>query len=323
MNKLKFIPVLAVAALLSACGGNSISVKAPKFAKEGKEVSAEAFVTEATKALEALDISKEEPISSKVLTTKSSSETGVVQTRGKKVVSEQKNLRSQEIKYELDMTKWVGRAKGIDKQQTIKKNGSSKSESYQEEKEEVYLQTLEYEDKLYGASVSVTQKTVDVLVELTGELTTQIFIENMGRNIIENTTALGYFESILITASTWGDEIPEEYKLYQNGNTFTFTVDAEETQDYKTDDEVIYKMTFAEHEKCQYVLDGTTIKYAYSSEYSIKAEFLKDVAMDPSTLMKAGDVFENYSHDYAEAESKNAKVNIGVVKTDDYNILFR
>ena len=45
MKKIKLIPALAMVAMLAACSGNkSVSVKAPKFAKEGKEVTYAEFV---------------------------------------------------------------------------------------------------------------------------------------------------------------------------------------------------------------------------------------------------------------------------------------
>ena len=56
MNKLKFIPVLAVVALLSACGTKSEAVKAPKFDKEGAEVQYTEFMAGLSENAQALDI---------------------------------------------------------------------------------------------------------------------------------------------------------------------------------------------------------------------------------------------------------------------------
>ena len=67
MNKLKFIPVLAVVSLLSACGesGKLASVKAPKFEKEGTEIEVEKFFEDVDKYAMSLDFNNNKRMSSK------------------------------------------------------------------------------------------------------------------------------------------------------------------------------------------------------------------------------------------------------------------
>ena len=53
MKIIKFIPALAMIALLSACGTKSGSFKAPKFEKEGASIEKEVFVSEINTAVDA------------------------------------------------------------------------------------------------------------------------------------------------------------------------------------------------------------------------------------------------------------------------------
>ena len=67
MNKLKFIPILAAVALLSACEAKAgARLKAPKFAKEGEECEAEVAFDKITDGLDNLDTRDSKFIGSKV-----------------------------------------------------------------------------------------------------------------------------------------------------------------------------------------------------------------------------------------------------------------
>ena len=75
MNKLKFIPVLAVVSLLSACGQSStfVTVKAPKFEKEGQEIEVEDFFKGVDTNVMALDFNNNKRMSSKEIITEQES----------------------------------------------------------------------------------------------------------------------------------------------------------------------------------------------------------------------------------------------------------
>ena len=62
MKIIKFIPALAMIALLSACGTKSGSFKAPKFEKEGASIEKEVFVSEINTAVDASVYKGEEVI---------------------------------------------------------------------------------------------------------------------------------------------------------------------------------------------------------------------------------------------------------------------
>ena len=148
MKKLKFIPVLAVAALLSACGSNGVSVKAPKFAKMGEEVSFEKFDEEINKRFDELDFLKEDLLNSKTLVGKGSSLISEKMTRGKKIITESTMKDSDEAKYELDMKNYIAKMSGESKEEIINKSNSTNSKGTSNNKGVYYVQEAEYEEDL-------------------------------------------------------------------------------------------------------------------------------------------------------------------------------
>lgn len=322
MKKLKFIPVLAVAALLSACGSNGVSVKAPKFAKMGEEVSFEKFDEEINKRFDELDFLKEDLLNSKTLVGKGSSLVSEKMTRGKKTITESTMKDSDEAKYELDMKNYIAKMSGESKEEVINKSNSTNSKSTANDKGVYYVQEAEYEGQKYLANVDSANKLVELMMPLSETVKAETYLDQIGKQSITQSVQLPSLKYLLSIMATWTEEEFEGYKFYQNGNTFTYTYSYEETNEQKdADDNLALTYTTKVEEKCQYVLEGSHVKFAKSSEELQKVEFAVDYTSDPSILAKAGDVYEEIYNVYREAEAKDAKVSLKAAKTDGFNFV--
>lgn len=322
MKKLKFIPVLAVAALLSACGSNGVSVKAPKFAKMGEEVSFEKFDEEINKRFDELDFLKEDLLNSKTLVGKGSSLVSEKMTRGKKTITESTMKDSDEAKYELDMKNYIAKMSGESKEEVINKSNSTNSKSTSNDKGVYYVQEAEYEGQKYLANVDSANKLVELMMPLSETVKAETYLDQIGKQSITQSVQLPSLKYLLSIMATWTEEEFEGYKFYQNGNTFTYTYSYEETNEQKdADDNLALTYTTKVEEKCQYVLEGSHVKFAKSSEELQKVEFAVDYTSDPSILAKAGDVYEEIYNVYREAEAKDAKVSLKAAKTDGFNFV--
>ncbi len=321
MKKLKFIPVLAVAALLSACGSNGVSVKAPKFAKMGEEVSFEKFDEEINKRFDGLDFLKEDLLNSKSLAGKGSSFVSEKLTRGKKTITESTMKDSNEAKYELDMKNYIAKMSGESKEEVINKSNSTDSKSTSNDKGVYYIQEAEHEGQKYLVYVDSANKLVELMTPLSETVKAETYLDQVRKQSITQSINYASLNYLLTSMASWSEEQFKGYKFYQNGDTFTYTYSYEESRESKDSDEnLIGTESIKVEEKCQYVLEGNHVKFAYSSEQTTKMEFAIDYTVNPSLLAKAGDVYEEIYNVYREAEAKDAKVSLKAVKTDGYNV---
>lgn len=321
MNKIKFIPVLAVVALLSACGNNRQSVKAPKFAKEGQEVAVAKFVEDASKAFDNLDIFKEDRLGSKVVTSKASEATNEKLVRGKKTISESKKQEVEEYSYKLDAKSFVAEMEGKYNVSESVKNATTESESSQSQEEKVVMQQYEEEGKKYFSSFNISTKQAQLGTELTGEATIETVFDNLERMSIYYEMEFDDLENTLAYLPTASAEDLKDQKFYENGNIFTMTYSVEESHAYpsETDPEANIKVTY--EAKQQYVLEPNAVKVASAFTTKFEISLVKDTMISPSLVGKAGDVYENVGFEYFEAEAKDAKLSLKPIKTEGYTFM--
>ena len=318
MNKLKFIPVLAVAALLSACGGNSVSVKAPKFAKVGNEVEATKFAEDAMKALEEFDFMKsEEALGSKILDTKNSTERTNKLTRNKKVVSEYSYQQVSNQKGEFDAKNHVAKVANVANTAILDKDTNGTYEEKESQKANVYLQEVTYEDEKYMGAVVQEEKIVQVLAKETTEFTIANIYEELSRgsyaSALDVSTAMMFLSQIEYIDA----EELSHFKFYENGsNTFTVEYSDEDEDDVNADETVVGKKVETFTQKFQYVIKGSSISYAFLEEEISTVTYSADYEQ-----YYAGDVYEEAEKSYKEASYKDGKVSVKAVGYEGYNFL--
>lgn len=252
MKNFKFVPVLAIAALLSACGVNKgISVKAPKFAKEGAEVTYAEFGTKLEAAIDASELADaESKLGDTVISAKQTQSQVSVLKNGKKELSREEQKVVYEDHYKFDADNLLGESSSSFKVYGLQSDVHG--EKTQEEKEEEsyryqfgegdeskYLYRYELETKYFYEEASVAD----------GDTQEHLFNICMKEEVYNS---ISTFFGLMPTTETEASS----YKFYVNGNVFTF-VDSYDESGNMTDDVSNVYGTYADKGELKVQLDLT------------------------------------------------------------------
>lgn len=300
MNKLKFIPSLAIVALLSACGAKDVnkSVKEPKFEKFSKEVEKADFFEDLGKEIQKMDIvTNAKKLGSNVATLSAKELTDTTLTRDKKVFSDDYNV----IAYDLDVKNDTKNIVSLGTGTNIITRGhkySDKENAEMTQKNEfaTYYQEVEYDGKDYLAYVNAKGKVVNPVSQASDENPIDIIFDGFLSEML--IYELGIYSAInkLSTIYSIAADAPEAecYTFYEDGKAFTivyeYAPEAEETRDSETD-ALLQTNERKEVEKIQFVIDGQDLKLMQYQESSIKTTFIVDTTT-PGSFYYAGDVYE-------------------------------
>ena len=322
MKKIKFIPALALVAMLAACGGSkSVSVKAPKFAKEGKEVEFTDFA-EALDKEDLLGIWNEvdapEKVPSYIIESKASSE------GTKKYFGSDNKSKSEYVEKSVENDTVKADMKNVRLQIESKSNSSESRKdntgSFNEFKENKTEFVYQY-GKVSGKDAFMYIDTVD-----------EIFLADDSFDGASDAEKLAYMAegAIMYVGNVVGNNfydtvdnyegLPEEakanYKFYLNGNVLTITYTYENTYEQKdADDKVKYTVSSVANIKMQ--LDASkgenfAYKEAYESVETIN--FAQDAEYDGDEYF-AGEMIELGGKEYYEA-----KVNVKDVTVKEVDV---
>ena len=231
MKKIKLVPVLAIVALLSACGVNKgISMKAPKFAKQGEEVSYTEFKAKLDEAFEASEIVKEDAkFGDRVITTKEASLQKTVVKNGKKELGREERKSAYEDKFQYDFDNFVGNATCSFKGYTLSKDAHGEKTSEDNENTSAQFQFGEgtHSNRFYCYDLDNKFYYLEAALA-DGETKDHLF----GIFLKE-----GIYDALNegLNAIPSNEEQAAEFKFYVNGKTFTFIDSYDESGDMKDD----------------------------------------------------------------------------------------
>ena len=325
MKKLRFIPVLAVAALLSACGiGKSGSVSKPKFAKAGEEVRAEKFAQDLKSVLNDLDVNKEQLLKSKELKISEKESVNGKHLRGKKAVETISMSQSEKNAAKYDASSYVAVLNA-----EYSRKGSAKGLSYDGDVDEQYsddqqLQKVVWNDTDYLASINETYKSIDIIRNL-NNVELSVAADSFVKEYVYDALELGSAYSMVDMIGNLDYLSLKDFKFYEAKNLFTFEVSMEYVFGKLTNGLLEYKETENIEYKVQYEIKDNDVTYRYYMVNESKYEYYMDVEGNPSAEyfkegFRNGDVTELKSVKSVESSYKDASVKLEAknVDTVDY-----
>ncbi len=319
MKSFKFIPVLAVAALLSACGTSkaTVSAKAPKFAKEGKEVEVAKFSEDAVAAISKIEyLDDEAKIGSKEVKVKDSTVQSSTITRNNKETGKQEMKQSEEVLAQFDMKNNVFKATNKSAQSTLFKVSYGYSEQYNEETETMYMQEAQYEGESWIVRAAVETKQATLMAK-TEAMSPEAALQLGVRSCVDNYFEFSDMSSFIQTLPSMPSESLEHYKFYENGSVYTVTYNDEQSTDMMSEDNVIVaKMTSKSVNKIQFELKEGSIALRSMMESTTTTTYLEET----STYQK-GDVLESKNNQYAEVSAKDYKKSVKALNLEGYEFL--
>lgn len=316
MKSLKFIPVLAVAALLSACGtSKSVSVKAPKLLNKGKEVQLQEFVDGASEALSGLETLKTDTVfGSKTMNSTSSWEEKETLKRDGKIYGESKDAGVEKVSVKADANNYVMSAEMSANSEQSLKLSYAKQATYVSQKQKSVLQEIEVEGEKYMGQVSVTEEAYSTLSKITDENPMSKLFNLMMGSAIKSGAKLSFAQSFVAMAPTLSDEELENYKFYVNGNVYTVEYKTEEASEIlNSSDEVVINQVDSLTSTYQFKLDDKNLKTTSLQEYKETKTYVADY-----DEFFEGDVYVSKENEYTQFECKDAKVSLKPVSYEGY-----
>ena len=315
MKKIKIIPVLALTALLSACEIGGLSVKAPKFAKEGDKVEASKFIEDALKVMNDLDVYKEgATFQDKIIKGKiSQGEETFTKRDGKKInLSSTKSVSS--FSFEFDYDSKVALGKSNIKNESSQNSYTMTSSATGKQAQDIYLQKFSHDGKNYFGMVDKKEKEVQSYYELS-ELITEKYMFEMLLTMTE-VQYLGLSDNKELLETQYSAMPADEqakFSFYENGNVYT-VIYKSETESNSAD----YDGKVTIEYKIQYEVKGNDVVYRAAQEVLEVRDYKKNVSGYPNDHLE-GDHYEDKAVRYYDTSAKDKSVSLTAVDTTGYH----
>ena len=328
MNKNKFIPVLAVVALLSACGvknNKSESVKTPKFEKLGSEVEKEEFVNDFSTGLNGLAFKDSKLMGSKEGTYYYGYESDLTVKRDGKEIAGNNYKEITDEKFQMDavacISNYTGTYKEISEQ--FSTLSGSKSKNVNGEKWDNAYQQVVYDNQNMYAYVDSLTKVVSLYGSVEDSQDLKLWHDYIAKGSL-------YYESGYDKVSGEFDYVSgmsEEdvtnygYAFYKNGNMLSLTCNPEDgvyesRVDGLEEGELISSTKIEYSETFQITFTGENMKVVYHSEETNTTTY----SLDQGNY-RAGDVeVQKYIYSYM-AEFKDANLNLKPINVEGFNFI--
>ena len=322
MKKIKYIPLLALTAVLSGCNfGSSISLKAPKFESEGSEFSFEEMKTEQEKSdfYGAFSAGDYTVIPSAIIKGSSGYSSKLVVKEGKSVKRERDYKQVSSHKYTFDVDNKRIEMKTESKGITKDKSTSSSAENQSTTKSDGGYRYYTIEDKLWMVSFNNLTKTYSKNMDASALDEEHLKMDIQARCDLYADAVYSNFKTAVDYYSYRSDEEKAKYKCYKNDKIYTITYLSDTTKEEKnSSDEVLYKEVKVVSEKIQVnVSKGSEFTYKRSKETTIKVEFSKDATYNYNEY-RAGQVLESSEKNYEEAAVTTSGINLKEVDLSSY-----
>jgi hypothetical protein len=325
MKKIKVLPLLLVAPLLTSCGNN---VKAPKFVKEGDKLEDSKWnddMNEAVKGSFYVDTAEDYKLPSFVDEEKGSSSTEETIKREKSVLYEKKSYSESTSKLEYDadalMNKVVSKSKTS---QSEKDSNGIKAVSKSSSKNTTTRQKYSEEGKDYCISIDGEEKEFSKYLTLTESIDMEYALKNsMLFSVAPSYVNLGFS---YLAYSLLAEDSPEKayYSFFENAGKKAFTLSYEKKEENvetkNASDEVIYTTTTVDTYKYQVVFGQDSLEAYGYSEKTITETYVKETSAHSRTLA-AGDVYTKVQKSASSSKAKVKKVGLKAVDISDYKKL--
>lgn len=330
MNKLKFIPVLAIVSLLSACGQSStfVTVKAPKFEKEGQEIEVEDFFKGVDTNAMALDFNNNKRMSSKEINSSYLYEEVDTYKRGKDVLlhTVYQEINKEIVKYDAPHS--LISAKGEYGNNHLEENKfTGKKEDTNFSYFETMYQRVQYGDELSYACVDPKAQAIYMYGTDMDEYDIPSYADTIAKDIILYDMYLNTMEDVLnaLDAASSSEEEIAKWKTYQNKNTYTVTytyeLEPQDTVDSNDNTIVKFTTTCKFERKLQLKFDYNNFKVAYYYEDSATRTY-KSNYYESGYYHAEGDVEEMVSKDSIQAELKEKDISLKELSYEGYQVLY-
>ena len=321
MKLIKFIPALAMIALLSACGTKSGSFKAPKFAKEGASIEKDTFVTEINTAVNASVYKGEEAITKSFVSDVSygSEDSAIVYKGGKKYAETiQQSIMTANMK--ADIKNHVAYLNGEQTSSNKMTQGNAASiEIKDTQKHEVYLQSFLFEGEEAFGQIMKNERFFMPIAPITETTPIDIIFDSVIKNYATSQSALAGATYLAQEVNSMGEDILETVSLFKNKNVYTCVYEQtfEPVETLDDEDKLVKKVEQKSYEKMQVTIQGSNFKFVAYSLDETTTTYFQDSAYNGMTL-KSGDsvVEKETSYEVANIESKN--VTVKPVSIDGY-----
>ena len=318
MNKLKFIPALALVALLSACGSKASSIKAPKFQKEGQEIGQQECSENAGAKLTAMDLLGTKKIGSTTSSFNAKAEQKSTLNRNKKKFSEYSMMIDYNTKFEADAKSYVLHGEGKETMTYKSSDLHGSSTEVEGMKYNMYAQQITFGGSEFLGFVNPDSKTYRPYIEINeNNLIADVFDEYAKDSIISEGGLLYLIQNVSTAFNVTGEQL-ERYKFYQNDNIFTVSYEytPEIFENKNADDEVVSTVEEKTTSKTQFIFDGNNFKGVAYSERTITTKYIMDYTGNDDYF--AGDVEEQKMVELLQCEIKTADLNIKPVDYSTY-----
>ena len=330
MNKLKFIPVLAVVSLLSACGesGKLASVKAPKFEKEGQEIEVEKFFEDVDKYAMSLDFNNNKRMSSKEIKSSYAYEDVDTYKREKEVLLHTVYQETDDgvIKYDAPHSLISVKGEyGFYNLEEDKAYGNEQREDVNYY--EAMYQRVQYGEELCYANVDTKAKAIYMCGVDMSEYDVPTLADNIAKDMVFEYMHLNIMEEMLdgLYLAAQSEEGLVDWKIYQNKNIYTveYTHKLEPQDTVDANDNTVVKFTTERkyEQKLQMKFDGNNLKVAYFFEDSSTRTYKSNYSSG-EIYHKEGDVEEMVSREARQAELKEKDISLKEVDYEGFQVLY-
>ena len=319
MNKLKFIPVLAVVALLSACGTKSEAVKAPKFDKEGAEIQYTEFMAGLSENAQALDIMGDKKAASFEMKSEAADlQSNVLKRDGKNFYSEYR-FEQETNSGQYDSKSLVGKEKT---NRTVTEDYETTDYHYRRVNNTKFngsVQEVVYGDVHYLGSVDIDCHVFGLMDEVTDEKPFNALMDQYVKGDVYYYGGLNRAEGVFVSLSSLSEEELVNYTFNKNDKTFTFTYKLEQlAQEEKNDqDEVVFVSDYVVYAKTQMTFNGGNYKISQYYETKNVMTYKMDI-MQSNTQYYADDVIEDISKGSFSASFTSKEVNLKPASTEGF-----
>ncbi len=320
MKLIKFIPALAMIALLSACGTKSGSFKAPKFVKEGASIEKDTFVTEINTAVDASVYKGEETITRSLVCEESyGSESITTINKDGKKYAEQLQQRTMTANLKADTKNHVAHMEGeqVDYMKVTQGNVGG-MEMKNVEKHDMYLQTFMFEGQETMGEVIKSEKMFIPLEPITETSPVEMVFDSMIKSYAVSESALSNTSYLAEEVTSMDEAMLETVSLFKNNNVYTYVYEQtfEPVETLDDEDKLVKKVEQKSYEKMQATIQGSNFKFVAYRLDEATTTYFQDSTYNGMTL-KSGDsiVEKETSYEVSNIESKN--VTVKPVSIDD------
>ena len=320
MKLIKFIPALAMIALLSACGTKSGSFKAPKFVKEGASIEKDVFVSEINNAVDATVYnSTEELAKSFICTVSYGSESITTINKDGKKYAEQLRQSTMTASLKADTKNYVAHMEGeqVDYIKITQGNVGA-MEMKNAQKHDMYLQTFMFEGQETMGEVIKSERMFIPLGPITETSPVEMVFDSMIKSFLTSESPLSETGEFAESVENMDEAMLEKVSFFKNNNTYTLVF--EETLDpvEELDDEnnLAKKVETKNSQKVQITLKGNDCKFVSYGITETTTTYYQEYEYNGMTL-NAGDSVVEKSTSYENSNLYAKNVTVKPVSIDD------